>query len=72
MDDLEKLREVERQIEREWWWLNGAIHAVAQTRAEGPSSVQRGHRQLQEQVREIDRRRVEVACRIAALTGPQN
>ena len=33
-DTLEELRELERQIEREWWWLHGALNAVAQMHAE--------------------------------------
>jgi len=28
-DTLEELRAIERQVEREWWWLNGALHAIA-------------------------------------------
>jgi hypothetical protein len=34
VDELDRLRELERQIEREWWWLNGALHAAAQLRTE--------------------------------------
>jgi hypothetical protein len=28
VDELEKLRALEHEIEREWWWLNGALHAL--------------------------------------------
>jgi len=33
---LEDLQDLERRIEREWWWINGALHAVAQLQADGP------------------------------------
>jgi hypothetical protein len=66
-DPLEKLRALEREIEREWWWLNGALHAAAQARAEGLLGDQKGFRQMQAQVREVDRRRVLLAIRIAEL-----
>ena len=33
VDELDKLRALEREVEREWWWLNGALHAVAQARS---------------------------------------
>ena len=33
-DTLEELRALEREVEREWWWLHGALNAVAQMRAE--------------------------------------
>src|SRR5262245_55447555 len=33
-DSVEELRELERQVEREWWWLHGALNAVAQMHAE--------------------------------------
>ena len=29
-DSLDELRALERDVEREWWWLNGALNAVAQ------------------------------------------
>src|SRR3954468_16717857 len=32
-DSLSELRALERQVEREWWWLNGALHAVAEVQA---------------------------------------
>ena len=33
-DTLEELRALEREVEREWWWLHGALNAVAQAQAE--------------------------------------
>jgi DNA-binding IclR family transcriptional regulator len=27
---LEELRALERDVERQWWWLHGALNAVAQ------------------------------------------
>jgi hypothetical protein len=64
---LDKLRALEREVEREWWWLSGALHAVAQARSGDTGSF----RELQEQARNADRRRVEIATRIAALIGPE-
>lgn len=66
MDELDKLRELERQIEREWWWLNGALHAIAQVNSGDPGA----YYQMLTQKRSIDRRRVEIASRIAAIIGP--
>jgi len=40
-DTLEELRALEREVEREWWWLHGALNAVAQGRTRG-----RGHCEL--------------------------
>jgi hypothetical protein len=31
---IEELRALERAVEREWWWLNGALNAVAQVQFE--------------------------------------
>jgi len=44
-DTLDELRTLEREIEREWWWLHGALA----------------------QARELGRRRVQVAVRIAEM-----
>ena len=66
-DTLEALRTMERQIEREWWWLNGAIHATAQVRADRSSSDPHAFREMQAQAREVDRLRVQIAIRIAAI-----
>ena len=67
LDKLDKLRALERDVEREWWWLSGALHAVAQAHSGGTGSF----RELQEQALNVDRRRVEIATRIAALIGPE-
>jgi hypothetical protein len=64
---LDELRALERQVEREWWWLNGALHAVAQLQAERVSGSLVGFREMQEQARAIDSRRVQIAVRIAEL-----
>ena len=40
-ETLEQLLALEREFEREWWWLNGALHAAAQVQAEA------AHRQPQ-------------------------
>jgi len=64
---LDELRALERQVEREWWWLNGALRAVAQLQAERVSGSLVGFREMQEQARAIDSRRVQIAVRIAEL-----
>jgi hypothetical protein len=64
---LEELRVLEREIERQWWWLNGALHAAAQGRAERPYADPKSFRELQAQVREVDRQRVQLAVRIAEI-----
>ena len=60
-DTLEELRVLERAIEREWWWLNGALHAVAQAQAERLTGKLQSFREMQAQAREVDRRRVAIA-----------
>jgi hypothetical protein len=71
---LEELRALEREAEREWWWLHGALNAVAQARAEHATGGVGRFREMQAQVREVDRRRVQLALRIAeieaTLLGP--
>jgi hypothetical protein len=54
-------------VEREWWWLNGAFHAVAQARAEWSEGKLLSFREMQAQAREVDKRRVEIAVRIAEI-----
>lgn len=66
-DNVGQLRALEREVEREWWWLNGALHAVAQAHAEGnlPDAVQR----ISAQRLAVDRKRVEIAMRLAQLNA---
>ena len=64
-DTLEALQALERKVE--WWWLSGALHAVAQVQAERPYGDARRFRELQAQARELDRRRVQIAVRIAEI-----
>jgi hypothetical protein len=66
VDELDKLRELEREVEREWWWLNGALHAIAQV-SSGDAGT---YLHMLTQKRAVDRKRVEIACRIAAIVGP--
>jgi hypothetical protein len=66
-DSLEALRALEREIERQWWWLNGALHAAAQGRAERAYGDIKTFREMQAQAREIDRQRVQLAVRIAEI-----
>jgi hypothetical protein len=63
VDELDKLRALEREIEREWWWLNGTLQAIAQVNSGDPGAYLT-------QKRTVDRKRVEIATRIAALAGP--
>ena len=69
---LEELRALERDVEREWWWLHGALHAAAQAAAERSHGDQRTFREMQAQAREVDRRRVQIAIRIAHLEAALN
>ena len=66
-DTLDELLALERQVEREWWWLNGALHAVAEVQAEVAIGNLKCFREMHAQARTIDRRRVEIALRIAGL-----
>jgi hypothetical protein len=65
-NSIEELRALERAVERQWW-LNGALHAVAQAHAECSAGKLQDFREMQAQAREVDRRRVEIAVRIAEL-----
>ena len=53
MDELDKLRALEREIEREWWWLSGALHAIAQVSSGDPGA----YYQMLTQKRAVDRKR---------------
>jgi hypothetical protein len=65
-DRLEDLLRLERRLEQEWWWINGALHAVAQLHAEGPLAI----RELDAQARNIDRMRAAISVRLAHLSPP--
>jgi hypothetical protein len=65
-DRLEDLLSLERRLEQEWWWINGALHAVAQLHAEGPLAI----RELDAQARNIDRMRAAISVRLAQLCPP--
>jgi hypothetical protein len=54
-----------RQVEREWWWLNGALHAAAEAQIGRSIGKQQSFRAMQAQAREFDRRRAELTVRIA-------
>ena len=66
-DDLCAL---ERAVEKEWWWLAGALRAVAEIRAEIPLTPIGRFRELQAQKLNLDRKRVEIAGRVAGIMGP--
>jgi hypothetical protein len=66
MGELDRLHAIERDLEREWWWLSGALHAVAQVSSGDPHA----YCEMMAQKRAVDRKRAEVACRIAELVGP--
>ena len=65
-EQLEELLQLEHRLEREWWWINGALHAVAQLQSDGP----KGLRELRTQARTIDRMRAALSVRLAELNSP--
>jgi hypothetical protein len=68
---LDDLCALERAVDKEWWWLSGALHAVAEIRADFPHAPAGRFRELQAQKLTLDRKRVEIAVRIAAIMGPR-
>ena len=68
---FEDLCALERAVEKEWWWLSGALNAVAEIRADFPHAPAGRFRELQAQKLSLDRKRVEIAVRIAAIMGPR-
>jgi hypothetical protein len=64
-DTLEELRTLERDVEREWWWLHGALFAVAELQADREQGALANFRRMQAQARDVDHRRVQIAMRIA-------
>ena len=71
-DTLEELRALERAVELEWWWLHGALNAVAQAQAERSQGDFSQFREMQAQAREVDRRRVDLGHRIAEMLAELN
>ena len=67
---LDDLCALERAVETEWWWLAGALHAVAEISADFPDAPAGRFRELQAQKLNLDRKRVEIAARIASILGP--
>lgn len=67
---LDDLCALERAVEKEWWWLAGALYAVAEVSAEIPHAPVGRLRELQAQKLNLDRKRVEIAARIASIMGP--
>jgi hypothetical protein len=67
---LDALCALERAVEKEWWWLSGALHAVAEVSAEVANAPVGRLRELQAQMLNLDRKRVEIAVRIASILGP--
>jgi hypothetical protein len=64
-ETLEELQALEREVEREWWCLQGALNAIAQVQSERLQGDLSRFREMQVQAREVDRRRVQLALRIA-------
>ena len=65
MDRLTDLKAREEEVAREWEWLNDTINRVARLRAE--DSETQTFRILQEQVRIVGQRRVELMMEVAHL-----
>jgi hypothetical protein len=65
MDRLTDLKAREEEVAREWEWLNDTINKVAQLRSE--DSETQTFRILQEQVRLVGQRRVELMMEVAHL-----
>jgi hypothetical protein len=65
-DRVEELLRLELRLEQKWWWINGALHGVAQLQAEGPRTI----RELDAQARNIDRMRAAISVRLAQLSPP--
>lgn len=65
MDRLTDLKAREQEVAREWEWLNDTINKVARLRAE--DSETQTFRILQEQVRIVGLRRVELMMEVAHL-----
>lgn len=65
MDRLTDLKAREEEVAREWEWLNETINKVAQLRSE--DSETQTFRILQEQVRLVGQRRVELMITVAHL-----
>lgn len=65
MDRLTDLKAREDEVAREWQWLNDTINKVAQLRAEDGET--QTFRILQEQVRIVGQRRVELMMEVAHL-----
>ena len=70
MERLVELRAREEEVAREWAWLNETINKVAQLRSE--DSETQTFRILQEQVRVVGQRRVELMMEVAHLTTRQD
>jgi hypothetical protein len=68
---LDDLYALERAVEKEWWWLAGALYAVAEISAEVPHAPGGRFRELQAQKLTLDRKRVEIAARIATARQMQ-
>jgi hypothetical protein len=66
-DTLGELRAQEREAERAWRSLQGALLAIAELNAGRKGGIMGRFREMQEQAKEIDRRRFANAVRIAGL-----
>jgi hypothetical protein len=62
-----RLRNCKARGRARMWRLHGALNAVAQMQAARSARVVASFREMQEQARDIDRRRVQIAVRIAEL-----
>jgi hypothetical protein len=62
------LRAAEREVAREWQWLQETLNEIARMRAEHGDAE--AFRRMQAQAMVVGQRRIELSVRIAQLEGP--
>ena len=67
-ETLPELRAAEREVAREWQWLQDTLNEIARVRAEQGDAE--AFRRMQAQAMVVGRRRIELSMRIAQLEGP--
>jgi hypothetical protein len=67
-ETLPELRAAEREVAREWQWLQDTLNEIARVRAEHGDAE--AFRRMQAQAMVVGQRRIELSIRIAQLEGP--